>query len=159
MSLARRGQGIDSTRAMVSCTGYSAPFIKILLSSMIANAAQGIAIPRQTHAAGIEDRHTVDLDVELEVSVAHAHDVGIHVLEPLGPGDRVLEEVLVKRIPGGGVDQQKAPAGEREPLGHRQLQQVAPLLGPQPSHIDGREDCVRYRNPVSPVTGIPWATP
>ena len=63
--------------------------------------------------------------------------------DPPGPDLRVLQQVLVERVAGRGVDQQEPLAAERDPLGDRQLQEIAPLVGPRASHIEGRETWVR----------------
>ena len=69
-------------------------------------AGARVAVARQAHAAGVQDDDAVDLDVELNVGMAHANDVGVDVLQPLGPGLRVFEQVLVERVARGGVNHQ-----------------------------------------------------
>ena len=44
---------------------------------------------------------------------------------------RVLHQVFVERVAGRGVDQQEPLAVEREPLGQRELEQIAALVGPE----------------------------
>ena len=50
----------------------------------------GVSVARKTHTAGIEHHHIADLEVELDVRVAHADDVGFHVVHALGPHARGL---------------------------------------------------------------------
>ena len=130
MSLARRGQGIASTRAigLLDRIGDPPQLDPVVLDD--GEAGAGIAVAGQADAARIEHHHAVDLQFELHVGMAHADDVGVDVLQPLGPGARVLEQVLVERVAGGGVDQQEPLARQREPLGHRQLQRYRRSSGP-----------------------------
>lgn len=44
--------------------------------------------------------------------MAHAYDVGVDVLEPLGPGLGVLEQVFVERVARGGMNHQISLAPE-----------------------------------------------
>ena len=95
---------------------------------MIAKAARGSPSRGRPDAAGIEHDHAADLKVELDVGVAHADDVGFHVVDPLGPGGRVFEQVFVEGIARGGVHQQEALAVQGEAARDRQLKQVAALF-------------------------------
>src|SRR5262249_43058121 len=87
----------------------------------------GVAVAREADAPGVEHEGAVDLEVELYVRMAHAHDVDVDVLHPLGPDTRILQEVLVERVAGRGMDEEEALPSDRAPLGDGQLQQVAPL--------------------------------
>ena len=62
--------------------------------------------------------------------VAHADDVGIDVLQPLGPDLGVFEQIFVERVARRGMDHEEALTAQRESLGHGQLQEITPFVGP-----------------------------
>ena len=112
MSLPRRGQGIASIRAMVSSIGIGDALQLDLVVFDHGEGGARIAVARQSHAPRVEDHGAVHLNVELHVGVAHADDVGSDVLSRLAQVVGVLEQVLVERVAGRGVDQQESLAAQ-----------------------------------------------
>ena len=122
----RPGRRFDLSDRPLDRVGDAPEFDLVVLNDREAGA--GIAIAGKTDAPRVEDRDAVDVQFELHVRMANADDVGVDVLEPLGPGTRVLEQVFVEGIAWRGVDQQEPLAAQREPLRHGQLQEISPLL-------------------------------
>ena len=72
-----------------------------------------------------------------------ADDVGLDVLQLAWPRPSGPSQIFVERVAGRGVDQEEPLAAEREPLRQGQLEQVAPLVGPERVPDQGRVTRVR----------------
>lgn len=86
--------------------------------------AAGVAVARLANAAGVEDLHGTEIDVEGEVGVADADEVGLDALQAGAPGAGIVGQVFVERVAGCAVNEEEGRSVEHDALGDGQLREI-----------------------------------
>ena len=121
---------LDDADRFFNRIGNALDFHPMILDDDIGSAR--ITIPRLADAAGVNNEFIPDFQNIGLVRMPHADHIGVYLLEPPGPENRIGVRVLVQRVSRGGVHEQETRPVYGHRLRDRQVGQEAKVFGPEP---------------------------